>query len=597
MMEYPRNLIREMTVAVAVSLAAAWSVRAGELKTFSRVITTQQDEYVVEVAGTMDPENVEIVIENLGDTPTVDPRITVNGLYDWFDIKSMADEITRGCTTDEEKAMAVFEWILWKRFQRSPFDDSSVHPVRAHNGYGYGICGHSSAWLKALCLAAGVEARVQEIWGHTVNEAFWDGRWHLLDSNVKVYYLSRDNRTLAGLAELEKDKWLIERTIHPRDPWERPQDPPGRNEEFVRYIVSAGDNFIEHSYDERIAIDYNMSMTLKPAEKLIRWWEPKLGKFEGRDTRAQFPSRFANGQLIWEPDLDRIDMKDYIEVVDNVTTKWAKGGEGPAIQVDRLQDDQNTRPSRVKLPITGPYPVMGGRFACTLVKDQGCAASVFYGEPGWGQGNLYTYRWGSGRETNMFDLDAFILKDAPVYSYDIGFMLTGDGKRGTPRQAGVDWFRAETDLQVGPHSLPALKLGRNVVRYRDSSPGPKQVRITHVWREVSDNRPPAAVTESTSAKEFNTLVPVLSWKASADPDPGDSVTDYQVMVSLRPDCRWPLSPSVYRNVGSPATQWKVPASFLNPGTTYYWKVRARDNHGNIGEWGPVFSFSTSARAK
>ena len=203
---------------------------------------------------------------------------------------------------------------------------------------------------------------------------------------------------------------------------------------------------------------------------------------------------------------------------------------------------------------------------------------------------MYTYRWGSGKETNSFDLDAFILKDAPVYGYNIGFMLKGSRDGKIIRQAGVDWFRAESDLQVSPHSLPALRLGRNIIRYTDSGQDPRKIRITHTWREINDNHPPTPVTEALSPKEFKTLTPVLRWKAAGDPDPNDSVTDYQVMVSLRPDCRWPLSNSVYRNVGSPATEWKVPESFLNPGTTYYWKVRARDSKGAIGEWGTIFSF-------
>ena len=77
---------------------------AGEEKTFSKIITTGEEEYTIEVSGTADPENLEIVIENLADEPVVDPRITVNGKYDWFDIHSMVAEITGGCKTDEEKA-------------------------------------------------------------------------------------------------------------------------------------------------------------------------------------------------------------------------------------------------------------------------------------------------------------------------------------------------------------------------------------------------------------------------------------------------------------------------------------------------------------
>ncbi|HUU29992.1 MAG TPA: transglutaminase domain-containing protein [archaeon] len=588
----------------SIALVGCFSVPglfAGEVKTFSKVITGPEEEYVVEVGGTLDPENVEIVIENLGETPVADPRMTVNGLYDWYDVNSMVKEITAGCTTDEEKAMAIWEWVHWKRFQRSPQDESSLHPVRAMNGYGYGICGHTAAWLKALWTAAGLEGRVQEIWGHTINEVYFNGAWHMLDGNVKVFYLGRDNRTIASLAELEKDGWLIERTIHPRDPWVRQPDPPGRNEEFVRYIVSSKDNYLEHGYDSEIGKDYNMSYTLKPGEELIRWWGPELGKFEGRDKQALVPQRYANGRLVWEPDLEKIDVRDYLNVIENVTTRH-RNGQDPAINIAELHDRNYTRPSRFTIPIQSAYPIVGGRFWCKLVKDPGGAsASVFFGEPSWDRGNLYTFRWGSGAQDIEVDLDHNILQSAPCYNYDIGFTLKGNAESRKPAQAGVDWFKSVTDLQVSPHSLPALSRGRNVVRYRDSSRGAaKKVRITHKWREIDDNHAPGRVTGAVSPKsseEVNSLAPTLKWSQAKDEDAGDSAADYQVLVSLRPDCRWPVSMSLYRNVGSARSEWKVPESFLNPGTAYFWKVRARDSRGAVGEWGEIFSFKTSAKAK
>jgi hypothetical protein len=50
-------------------------------------------------------------------------------------------------------------------------------------------------------------------------------------------------------------------------------------------------------------------------------------------------------------------------------------------------------------------------------------------------------------------------------------------------------------------------------------------------------------------------------------------------------------------MGSDKTAWQLPATFLNPGTKYYWKVRARDSNGTIGKWSPVFRFRTSDSAK
>ncbi|MFH1069719.1 MAG: transglutaminase domain-containing protein [Candidatus Glassbacteria bacterium] len=590
---------RVFILAALFCLSAISALVADEIKSYSREISGPEDEYIIEVGGTIDPENVEITIENIGETPLVDPRLTVNGKFDWFDIHSMVAEIVKDCTTDEEKALAIWEWVHWKKFQRSPADHSSLHPVRAMNGYGYGICGHTAAWLKAMWTAAGLEARVQEIWGHTVSEAYYNGGWHMLDGNVKVFYLGRDNRTIASLAELEKDGWLIERTIHPREPWVRQDDPPERNEEFVRYIVTSRDNYVETGYDDEIAKNYTMSYTLKPGEKLLRWWDPVLGKYEARDKNPLVPQRYANGRLEWEPDLKRTDVCDYLRVIENITTTQ-RDGITPAIHVAEVQDENYTRPSRFAIPVASPYPIVGGHFYCTLLKDPGASASVFFGEPEWDNGNLYTYRWGSGPERIELDLDSDILRSASLYNYEVGFTVSGNSRRERKAQAGVEDFRLITDLQVSPHSLPALSRGKNAIKYRDRTQGAQKVRITHKWRERTDNTAPGKVRVALSpadGKVAETLAPVLKWKPAADPDSGDKVADYQVLVSLRPDCRWPVSMSLWRNIGSAACEWQVPASFLNPGTVYYWKVRARDSRGAVGEWGDIFSFKVSPAAK
>jgi hypothetical protein len=575
------------------------------VKEYSIVVTKAEAEYTIEVGGTMDPENVEIEIENLGDQPVVDPRMTVNGLYDWYDVKSLVNEITRGCKTDEEKALAIWSWVQWKRFQREAHDDSSLNPVRGLNGYGYGICGHTSAWLKCLFTAAGLKARVWELTGHTVSEAFYDGAWHMLDGNVKVFYLDRDNRTVASLATLEHDKWLIERGIHPRDPWFRGPDPPERNREFVHYIISDKDNWESDGYDYEIKKPYTMAMTLKPGERLLRWWKPVLEKFEGRDKDPLVPERYANGRLIWEPDLKRIDMRDYIDVppIGNIATR-AQDGRDPAIHIAELQDgDLYDRASRFTIPTHSPYPIVGGRLFCTLVRQGNSSldqAEIFFGRPGLGSGDLYSYQWEKGPENLEIDLDPSFLKYGVLYDYSIGFTLRGNAKSNPPTQAGVDHFRLVTDLQLSPHSLPALSLGKNVIRYWDSSAGPKMVRIAHRWKEVNDRRPPGKIQNALSPSnggEVETLEPTLSWADAIYPDATDKVADYQVMVSLRPDCRWPISPTLYQNVGSAKPEWKVPASFLNPGTSYYWKVRARDGRGDIGAWSSVFQFRTGTTAR
>ncbi len=591
-----------MLLSLCLLPALAGQSASGELREFSVVVENTSASFEIEVGGTMDPENVEITIENLGQAPVVDPRITVNGKFDWFDIHSMVNEMTADCTTDEEKALAIAEWIWWKRFQRSPLDESAGNPVRAMNGYGYGICGHCALWYMMLCKEAGLDARMQEIWGHTVGEVFYNGAWHFMDTNVKVYYLGRDNRTLASMAELEQDPWLIERTIHSRDKWVRQKDSPSRNREFVRYITTTRDNYVQHDYDEFIKKEFDMSYTLRPGERLVRWWKPVLEKYESRHKSSLAPQRYANGQLIWEPALDKVDVLDYLEVIENITTVQQDGG-SPAIHVAEPHDRSYTRAARFTVPVKSAYPIVGARFYCKLEKDGSSShdmANISFGTPNWGTPDLYQWRWGKGVRELAFDLDQKLLEKAPVYEYKVGFSLKANGEADPVTQSGLSWFKLVTDLQVSPHSLPALSLGKNVIRFRDSGQGEKKVKIIFKWREKDDNHPPETISKALYpklAEPVNTLSPTVKWSPALDRNPGDRVTDYQVMVSLRPDCRWPLAMTLYRNVGSDKTEWKVPESFLNPGTTYYWKVRARDNRGAVGRWGKVFSFKTAAGAE
>jgi len=37
----------------------------------------------------------------------------------------------------------------------------------------------------------------------------------------------------------------------------------------------------------------------------------------------------------------------------------------------------------------------------------------------------------------------------------------------------------------------------------------------------------------------------------------------------------------------------LPEGWLNRDTNYYWQVKAKDNRGIWGEWGPVFRFKTA----
>ena len=57
-------------------------IASGQTREYSQIVTVNDYTYEIEVDGTLDPVNETIIIENLGDSPIVNPRITVNGFYD-----------------------------------------------------------------------------------------------------------------------------------------------------------------------------------------------------------------------------------------------------------------------------------------------------------------------------------------------------------------------------------------------------------------------------------------------------------------------------------------------------------------------------------
>jgi hypothetical protein len=422
----------------------------------------------------------------------------------------------------------------------------------------------------------------------------------MFDGNAKTFYLGRDNQTIASVESLAHDKWLIERTIHPTDAWFRGPDVPGRNELYKHFLITDRDNWVSDGYDSEFSKNCNMSLTLRPGEKLVRFWQPVLGKFEGRDKDPEVPDKYANGQLIWEPDTRTIDMKEYIDADPwgNITTR-GQDGRNPAIHIATLQNGESYEsPSRFDLNFHSPYPIVGAHLWCTLVKEGSSGldkARVLFGE----NHAIYNFQSNNKAKTVELDLDSNILKQGVIYDYSLQFAFRGNANSIPPTQAGLDSLRAVTDLQVAPDSLPALSLGKNVIHYWNESTGAQRVRITYKWREAND-RPAGQVTAILSppnGAQVANLAPILKWSAPANSASTNRAVDYQVMICSKPDCRWPLSPTLYRNVGSDRAEWNVPATFLNVATTYYWKVRGRSSDGGIGAWSRVFSFATSKDAK
>ena len=602
---------------------------SGQIKEYSQIIVVNDYTYEIEVDGSRDPVNETIIIENLGDSPLVNPRITVNGLYDWFDTKAIALEITRDCKTDEKKALAIWDFIRCN-FQHleSPGDRECHNPVVAMNVYGYANCAYHSSVFTALCRSIGVPARVWEVWHHTITEAFYNNTWHMLDSDIGLYYLAADNHTIASVEQLWDDQKIsgglesgaalttfsgrnkavraIYSDVEGNNPYVS-QD--GEKIRGYRYFHGAVECYISTYYDRFTYESHSMAMTLRPGEKLIRNWKggEKYYDYERHNKRLESgfdyakPIRYGNGQIIWKPDLKS-------ELAPSFFNKYeAPGfevlnGQMPAVHVVHKNGGIYDLPERAIISTETPYTILGGSIKATFYRGAATEWDRLSAKVSSRTGPVSSRVW-SAPEGDTGYIEAEINLDKIFFpsgergrhDYWVEFNFMANEANIPPTQSGLDALEMVTDIQVSAYSLPALSKGRNIIRYRDETPGEHKVKITHIWRERNDNTPPTIPDGPlfpADGQTINTLEPEFRWQKASDADKGDKITNHYIMISFDPMCRWPIATTLLKETGSGFSEWQLPGGWLNKDTTYYWKVKAQDNRGVWGEWSKIYRFKT-----
>jgi len=127
---------------------------------------------------------------------------------DCTSLKAIVDSVTRGCKNNDEKAVAIYNFMVLTHYHRNYANEpGSVPALKEINCYGWSLCGGLHAAESALWRELGWGWRFVG-WskpGHTTVEAEYDGRWHYLDVFLKFYAWMPDGkggRTIAGEKDL-----------------------------------------------------------------------------------------------------------------------------------------------------------------------------------------------------------------------------------------------------------------------------------------------------------------------------------------------------------------------------------------------------------
>jgi len=581
-----------------------------ESRVHTEVIAGDRHEYVIEFRGSIDgtmtrmpigyaafrqgwQPNRSVMIENVGQTDVKNPWLVVNGHGDWRTLELIAAEATRGWTTEADRARAIWEFVRRQRFHACTWDGECSDALKALNVYGYTLCGNQARVITDLWKAAGLKTRQCFPIGHCVSEVFYDGGYHLLDSDEHVICLARDNETIGSAEAVVRDHDLVKRT----HTYGIGRGDGRRTDEFSASLyVHEG----EREKDYSLATQHSMDLTLRPGESIEFRWD-HVGKQyssgqplkQGQKKRdglgdllagwgATAYDNMRNGKLRYCPDLSSPLASRGAERVEDAAFDTEAG---------QLKPSQIDRPGRVTWRFASPYVFVGGKAMATVELGEDSAAEWRYSIDGktW-----TTVSMTSEVKTQRLEatLDELVSpRKKPTYVFWLQLLLRGQAKAGD--------IAFDNDIQTATLGLPELTVGKNHVVYTDCSSGERKVRITHRWLERTAWHSPNPPAEAVSPKDGATVEGsrcTFAWTEPSDPD-GDAIVDYHFELSAHADMRWPLSPNFEKRIsltpskGKP--EWTVSyVGLLNPDTTYYWRVRALDATGVWGPWSRTFRFRT-----
>lgn len=133
----------------------------------------------------------------------------INYIWRCINYKKISNHIIEGCSTDEEKIFALFDWTYRNvAIVARPRKDFAALPLDIMQR-GYGLCDRSAWVLVTLADQAGYPGDIFYLRNpetlvspHTVALIFLQGKWVMFDTYYGIVFHTEDGKTLAGLNDL-----------------------------------------------------------------------------------------------------------------------------------------------------------------------------------------------------------------------------------------------------------------------------------------------------------------------------------------------------------------------------------------------------------
>jgi hypothetical protein len=398
-----------------------------------------------------------VSISNRGSDSVVMPSVFVQGGAGLNRESILSFIRSAGPLTDEQFALATWKFVSQHNQHYcvagapGDLDDYAKGPLRLLNGYGFTCCDQSTGILVWLWRGAGYQARRAEMVFHEAPEIFYSGVWHMYDADHKVYYLEKDNKTVASVADVIADPSLVARVADANG-----DDPAGYPaQQMADLYAGATVNYDDSPVSDETIYSLQSSQTFT-----LRSENATTSIFHG-DFPGSFPlaSDAANsGQFDWELDFARPDWPNLIIASNGVETLPSG--------TDTFLTNDSTSPGFAVYYLSSPFPVFSLTVSATVyLKDSTAAVNAYllHADSSWSAAFPMNAKAGGPVQTTV-DLTSAALGQ---YSYFLMLRLSGN----EPHSAGIGPVHITSEVQVAKILFPNLVPGAiNYLTYQDWSP-------------------------------------------------------------------------------------------------------------------------------
>jgi hypothetical protein len=384
-----------------------------------------------------------ITIANRGTDSAVMPAVFVKGDAALNRESILSFIKSSGPLSDEQFALAT--WRFLKDHTQhycvagAPGDPGNfaLDPLRLLNGYGEICCDQSAVVLSWLWASAGYPSRFGEMPFHTVAEIYYSGAWHLYDADEKVFYLKKDNKTVASLADIIADPSLVSRVADANG-----NDPSGINAQWLADQFAVAKPSYNNIQDPKESVWYllpNQTFTLRSQNSTNE-------VFNGRpDDDALSPGTVTSGQFdlkldFAQPDWDKLTNNQY-----GVTT-LISGSDGFLTNTS-----SSLGPGYVVYHLSSPFPVFSLAVSGIVYREDSSArinASLLLDGMHWAPAFPMNAEVGTPTQATV-DLTSAA---AGQYSYWVMLELSGSA----PYVARIGSVHITAEVQVAQILFPTL---------------------------------------------------------------------------------------------------------------------------------------------